>query len=57
MFFVGQGFARGKKKRMTYVPEKSKVIYESKEGKKDRVFDALEWLKEYRKNWDRLGEQ
>ncbi len=57
MFFVGQGFARGKKKRMTYVLEESKVIYESKDGKKDRVFDALEWLKEYRKNWAMLGEQ
>jgi hypothetical protein len=30
--------------RMTYLPEESKVIYESKDGKKEKVFDALEWL-------------
>ena len=29
---------------MTYVPEKSKVIYQSKDGKKEKIFDALEWI-------------
>lgn len=30
--------------RMTYVPEESKVIYKSKDGKKEKTYDALEWL-------------
>ena len=30
--------------RMTYIPEESRVIYQSKDGKKEKVFDALEWL-------------
>jgi hypothetical protein len=30
--------------RMTYLPEESKVIYESKDAQKEKVFDALEWL-------------
>lgn len=38
--------------RMTYLPEESKVIYESKacpgrrsrNGQGEKVFDALEWL-------------
>ena len=29
--------------RMTYIPEESKVIYQSKDGKHGKVFDALEW--------------
>jgi hypothetical protein len=29
---------------MTYVPEQAKVRYESKDGKQEKVFDALEWL-------------
>jgi hypothetical protein len=29
--------------RMSYVPEESKVIYQSKDGKQQRVFAALEW--------------
>jgi hypothetical protein len=29
---------------MTYLPEVSKVVYRSKEGKEEKVFDALEWL-------------
>ena len=28
--------------RMTHIPEKSKVIYQSKDGKHEKVFDALE---------------
>jgi len=30
--------------RMTYIPEDSKVIYQSKDRKHEKVFDALEWL-------------
>jgi hypothetical protein len=38
--------------RMTYLPEESKVIYQSKacsrrrsgNGKEEKIFDALEWL-------------
>jgi hypothetical protein len=29
---------------MTYLPEASKVIYQSKDAQKEKVFDALEWL-------------
>jgi hypothetical protein len=29
---------------MTYLPGESKVIYCSKGGKQEKVFDALEWL-------------
>ena len=30
--------------RMTYLPEESKVIYESKDGKREKAFEALKWL-------------
>jgi len=30
--------------RMTYIPEESEVIYRSKDGTEEKVFDALEWL-------------
>ena len=30
--------------RMTYVRDESKVIYQSKDGKEEKTFDALEWL-------------
>jgi hypothetical protein len=29
--------------RMTYIPEDSMVICKSKDGKEEKVFDALEW--------------
>jgi hypothetical protein len=29
---------------MTYIREESKVIYQSKDGKEEKDFDALEWL-------------
>lgn len=29
---------------MTYLPEESKVLYESKDGKEKKVFDTFEWL-------------
>jgi len=32
------------KERMTYIAEESKVLYQSKDGKKENMFDALEWL-------------
>ncbi len=30
--------------RMTYIPKESKVTYQSKGGKQEKVFDPLEWL-------------
>jgi hypothetical protein len=30
--------------RMTYIKEEPKVSYQSKDGKEDKVFDALEWV-------------
>jgi hypothetical protein len=30
--------------RMTYIAEESKVVYRAKDGKKEKIFDALEWL-------------
>jgi hypothetical protein len=30
--------------RMTYFPEDSKVVYRSKDGKDEKIFDALEWI-------------
>ncbi|MFH1951682.1 MAG: transposase [Pseudomonadota bacterium] len=30
--------------RMTYTPDESKVIYQSKDGKDEKVFDPLEWI-------------
>ena len=29
---------------MTYLAEESREIYGSKDGKEEKVFDALEWL-------------
>jgi hypothetical protein len=28
---------------MSYIPEESKVIYQSKDGKEEKILDALEW--------------
>ena len=30
--------------RMTYIPDESKVVYRAKDNKKEKTFDALEWL-------------
>jgi len=30
--------------RLTYIPDESKVVYKSKDGKEEKTFDALEWL-------------
>ena len=29
---------------MTYIPEESKALCRSKDGKKENIFDALKWL-------------
>ncbi|UCG65983.1 MAG: hypothetical protein JSW12_02725 [Deltaproteobacteria bacterium] len=29
---------------MTHIQEESKVLYQSKDGKKEKIFVALEWL-------------
>ncbi len=39
--FVRASFSQ---ERMTYIREESKVVYQSKGGKSEKVFDALEWL-------------
>ena len=43
--------------RMTYLPEESKVIYESKEAQKEKVFDALEWMAAMSSHVPDKGEQ
>ena len=43
--------------RMTYIPEKSKVIYQSKDGNEEKVFDALEWLAAMCSHVPNTGEQ
>ncbi len=43
--------------RMTYLPEESKVIYESKDGKEEKVFDALDWLAAMTSHVPNKGEQ
>jgi len=43
--------------RMTYIPEESKVIYQSKDGKKEEALDALEWLAAMCSHVPNKGEQ
>ncbi len=43
--------------RMTYIPEESRVIYQSKDGKEEKVFDALEWLAAMCSHVPNKGEQ
>lgn len=43
--------------RMTYIPEESKVFYRSKDGKKEHIFDALEWLAAMCSHVPNKGEQ
>lgn len=43
--------------RMTYFPEDSKVIYRSKDGNQEKVFDALEWLAAMCSHVPNKGEQ
>ncbi len=42
---------------MTYVPQESKVIYQSKDGKEERPFDPLEWLAAMCSHVPNKGEQ
>jgi len=43
--------------RMTYIQEESKVLYQSKDGKKEKAFDALEWLAAMCSHIPNKGEQ
>jgi hypothetical protein len=43
--------------RMTYMKKQSKVLYESKDGKAPKVFDALEWLAAMCSHVPNKGEQ
>ena len=43
--------------RMTYIQEESKVLYQSKDGKKAKTFDALEWLAAMCSHVQNKGEQ
>jgi len=43
--------------RMAYIPEESEVIYRSKDGKEEKVFDALEWLAAMCSHVPNKGEQ
>lgn len=43
--------------RMTYIPEDCKVVYQSKDSKEEKIFDALEWLAAMRSHVPNKGEQ
>jgi hypothetical protein len=43
--------------RMTYIQEESKVVYRSKDDKKEKIFDALEWLAAMCSHVPNKGEQ
>jgi hypothetical protein len=43
--------------RMAYIPEEATVIYQSKDGKEEKVFDALEWLAAMCSHVPNKGEQ
>ena len=43
--------------RMAYIPEEATVIYQSKDGKEEKVFDALEWLATMCSHVPNKGEQ
>jgi hypothetical protein len=43
--------------RMHYIPEEAKVVYQSKDGKEEKVFDALEWLAAMCSHVPNKGEQ
>ena len=49
MIGLGQG--------MTYIPDESEVIYRSKDGTEEKVFDALEWLAAMCSHVPNKGEQ
>lgn len=43
--------------RMSYIPEEAKVVYQSKDGKQEKAFDALEWLAAMTSHVPNKGEQ
>jgi hypothetical protein len=43
--------------RMSYLPDESKVVYQSKDGKEEKVFEALEWLAAMCSHVPNKGEQ
>jgi len=43
--------------RMTYIPEETKVIYQSKDGKDEKVFEPLEWIAAMCSHVPNKGEQ
>ena len=43
--------------RMTYLPDESQVLYRSKDGKNEKIFDALEWLAAMCSHVPNKGEQ
>jgi len=43
--------------RMTYSPQDSKVVYRSKDGKEEKIFDALDWLAAMCSHVPNKGEQ
>ena len=43
--------------RMTYIPENSEVVYHSKDGKEEKIFDALEWIAAMCSDVPNKGEQ
>ncbi|MCJ7684980.1 MAG: transposase, partial [Desulfobacteraceae bacterium] len=49
-----RGFSQ---ERMTYVPAESKVVYRSKDGRQEKVLDALEWLAAMCSHVPNKGEQ
>ncbi|MBW1751584.1 MAG: transposase [Deltaproteobacteria bacterium] len=43
--------------RMTYIQDEAKVVYQSKDGKDEKVFDALEWIAAMCSHVPNKGEQ
>jgi hypothetical protein len=41
--------------RMTYFPEDSKVVYRSKDGKEEKIIDAIEWPRRRRRDAPKTG--
>jgi hypothetical protein len=41
--------------RMSYTPDESRVVYRSKDGKEEKIFDALEWPRQKRRDAPRTG--
>jgi hypothetical protein len=53
-YVVRASFSR---ERMTYITEEAKVVYLSKDGKNEKIFDALEWLAAMCSHVPNKGEQ